>query len=89
MQTVALLENFVDNVRSACDERGLTQRELANRSGVHYVTVSKLLAGKVTNPSLDVCERIAAAAGLNPALAFVAPEKPKPRRRVAEKSIAN
>lgn len=40
---------------------GLTQKDLAEASGVHYVTVSRVLSGKV-NPSVEICIAIAQAA---------------------------
>lgn len=65
-----LSENFARNLKRACQERGITQRELARLSGVHYVTVSKIFTNRYLNPGLNLCETLAAAAGLDPERAF-------------------
>lgn len=55
-----LAETFRENLRSAIDRTGMTQRDLATKSGVHYVTICNILAGKV-EPSLTICEALAKA----------------------------
>jgi len=67
-----LLNNFRHNLLAACQERGVSQQDLANRSGVHYVSVSRILAGK-QDPSVDICERLAIAAGVRPDTIFLEP----------------
>jgi len=54
-------EKFRANLRHACTVKGLTQQELARRSGVHWVTISRILHGH-QEPSMIVCERLAEAA---------------------------
>jgi transcriptional regulator with XRE-family HTH domain len=68
MQPMPLLSNFVANLRTACERRNLSQRALADSAGVHYVTVNRIFQQKLS-PSIDVCEKLAIAAGL------AAPEK--------------
>lgn len=72
MQDMALLTNFRDNLRKACRDQGITMAELAERSGVHYVTISKILNGRM-NPSIDICEKLAIHAKMRPDTAFLAP----------------
>jgi transcriptional regulator with XRE-family HTH domain len=69
-----LVANFAQNLRSKCREIGLTHRELAERADVHYVHVSRILCGH-TSPSVEVCEKLARAAGMRPDSAFLPPEK--------------
>lgn len=69
-----LLQNFRDNLRDAMQERGLDQQDLAKKSGVHYVTISRILGGK-QDPTVTVCERLASAAGIRADLVFLSPEK--------------
>lgn len=56
-----LADNFRENLRSAIEKNGLTQRQLAEKSGVHYVTICNILAGRA-EPSLTICEALAKAA---------------------------
>lgn len=53
------------NLRSAREERGLTQEEVARRSGVHATEVSRIEAGK-RDPRVSTVERLAAAVNLPP-----------------------
>jgi transcriptional regulator with XRE-family HTH domain len=62
MQTVAALDNFRDNIRSRCEEKGLTHRDLAKKAKVHHVTISRILNGH-HSPSIPVAERLAKALG--------------------------
>lgn len=72
MSTMPLLDNFVCNVREAMDSRGITGAELARRSGLHFVTISRILNGKLC-PTLDTCERLANAVDIRPDTAFLEP----------------
>ena len=58
------IENFRDNLRSALDRKGMTQRQLAEESKIHFVTISRILSG-VISPTIDTCERLAAAVGID------------------------
>jgi transcriptional regulator with XRE-family HTH domain len=53
------------NLRNAREERGLTQEEVARRSGVHATEVSRIEAGK-RDPRVSTVERLAAAVELPP-----------------------
>ena len=55
------LNNFRRNIRAACDKAGISQRQLAEDAGIHYVTVNRILRGHLC-PTIDVCEKIADAA---------------------------
>jgi transcriptional regulator with XRE-family HTH domain len=46
------------------ERRGWTQAELAEKAGIHLVTVSQLEAG-LRGPSLDMAERLATALGMS------------------------
>jgi transcriptional regulator with XRE-family HTH domain len=62
---------FRQNVREDLRLRGITQGELARRAKISQVYLSLILSGK-SNPSLAVCEKIAA--GLETSLeALIAP----------------
>lgn len=51
------------NLVRAAKAQGVNQRELARRSGVHWVTVNRVVRGHIV-PSIPVAERLAAAVGL-------------------------
>lgn len=63
-----MIDNFVSNLLTACTRKGWSQAELARQSGVHYVTVNKIIKRKL-NPTVELCEKLASAAG------FSTPEK--------------
>jgi transcriptional regulator with XRE-family HTH domain len=54
------------NLRDARKKLGLTQEEVANRSGVHATEVSRIEAGK-RDPKVSTLERLAAAVEVPPA----------------------
>jgi transcriptional regulator with XRE-family HTH domain len=53
------------NLRRARDRLGLTQEEVAGRSGVHATEVSRIEAGK-RDPRVTTVERLAKAVGVSP-----------------------
>ena len=57
-------EAFRLNVRRYVKLNGITYGELAERASLSREWLSKMLAGK-SNPTLPVCERIAAALGMS------------------------
>lgn len=63
MQTVAALDNFRKNLIRRCESEGISQQELARKSGVHYVTINRIFRGHAV-PTIPVAERLAKAAGL-------------------------
>lgn len=59
-----LLKNFRDNLARSIVERGESKTAIAERAGIHRVTLHKILAGGF-DPSLDLCERLADALGFS------------------------
>jgi len=72
MSTVALINNFVGNLQAALKKQGMSQAALAREAGVHYVTVNRILKYRLT-PTIDVCERLAIAAKMQPEKIFRKP----------------
>ncbi len=73
MTTVPMLiNNFVANLRAAMQENSISGAELARRADLHWVTVSRILNGKLC-PTLETCERLSEAAGIRPDTAFLEP----------------
>ena len=52
-----------ERLRRAVERAGLTQREVARRSGLEEATVSDLLNGKTRRPAFDSVERVVKAIG--------------------------
>lgn len=48
------------------ERRGLSQAELARRSGVSQATISRIEAGKTRGVDLDTLDRLARALGVSP-----------------------
>lgn len=71
---MALKENFLTNLRRAMDRLGFDQQELAEKSGVHYVTISRILNGH-NEPNFETCERLAKAVEIDPPKIFCHPRK--------------
>lgn len=69
---MALINNFVGNLQSALEKHGMSQASLARESGVHYVTINRILKYKLT-PTVDVCEKLAIAAKMQPEKIFRKP----------------
>jgi transcriptional regulator with XRE-family HTH domain len=57
--------NLGRNLRHARDRLGLTQEQVAERSGVHATEVSRIEAGK-RDPRISTMERLAKAVGIPP-----------------------
>ncbi|ULQ47565.1 helix-turn-helix domain-containing protein [Flagellatimonas centrodinii] len=60
-----LREQLARNLRAARQHAGLTQEQLAERSGLHQTYLSDIERGK-RNVTLDVVERLAAALSVAP-----------------------
>lgn len=60
-----LQDNFRANLQAALEDLGWSQAELSRKSGVHVVTISRILTG-VLEPSLAMCEKLAAAVKVKP-----------------------
>lgn len=69
---VALLDNFRANLESQCKELSISQSELSRRSGIHRVTITRILSGSI-DPSVATCEKLAKAAGIRPDTIFLEP----------------
>ena len=69
-----ILNNFRENIVAACAKAKISQAELARRSGVHFVTVNRIFKG-VLSPSVEICEKLAEAAGIQPEKSFSSPRK--------------
>lgn len=64
-----LADNFAENLGTAMTRQKLSQRELARISGVHYVTINRILKREM-DPSLSICEKLAIAVGIAPEKSF-------------------
>lgn len=53
MDNVTLFENFRANLKAHCKASGVSYVELARRSGIHEVTISRIMNGR-NCPSVDV-----------------------------------
>ena len=56
---------ILDTIRAEKDRQGLTNEQLANRSGVPIGTVNRLLSGKTTSPSYINVAALARALGVS------------------------
>lgn len=59
------MAHFGGNLRAARKRLGLTQEEVARRSGVHVTEVSRIEAGK-RDPKVSTLERLAKAVEIKP-----------------------
>lgn len=59
-------------IRELAAEKGLTQKDLAEKCGVSAVSLSRINNG-IFKPSLDTLEKIAAALGVEVSALFAAP----------------
>lgn len=60
-----LLDNFRENIRQKIDNSGMSKTAIADRAGIHRVTLHKILAGEF-EPSLAMCEKLAKALEFTP-----------------------
>jgi DNA-binding phage protein len=67
----------------ARQSRGLSLTEIARRSGIDPASLSRLEAGKNSNPTFETLSRYAAALGLRLDLSLVEIETPRRRRRAS------
>lgn len=59
---LSLFETFVRSLRHAVKKSGISQQELARRSGVHFVTINRLLNGTLENTTFELAEKLLDAA---------------------------
>lgn len=64
-QTIGDMGDFGSNLRAARRRLGLTQEQVAQRSGVHVTEVSRIEAGK-RDPKISTLERLAKAVEMEP-----------------------
>ena len=69
-QDVGLLHHFAANLVIARDNAGLTQKQLADRTGIHQADISKIERG-IANPSLSTLQRLAEGLGLSLEIQFI------------------
>ena len=74
MSTVILQDNFVANLTAAMARLGMSQQDLAAASGVHFVTINRILRGH-NEPKFDICEKLAKAVGIDPPKIFSHPRR--------------
>ena len=70
------MQDEFNMIRALIDARisqGLTQRQLAERTGVHQADISKLESG-MRNPTLNMLKRLAEGMGMNLRIEFVPKE---------------
>jgi transcriptional regulator with XRE-family HTH domain len=65
---------FRENVSRAMKGNGLTQKKLAEKAGITEAYMNRVLRG-TSCPTVDVCEKIAAALEVQVAALFIAPAK--------------
>jgi transcriptional regulator with XRE-family HTH domain len=70
--------NLGVNLKAARTNLGLTQEEVANRSGVHATEVSRIEAGK-RDPQVSTVEKLARAVELRPGKLLEEPGTPARR----------
>lgn len=71
---MALYDNFLTNLKAAMARLDMSQQDLAESSGVHYVTINRILNGH-NEPKFDICEKLATAVGIDPPKIFSTPRK--------------
>jgi len=57
-----LFETFLQSLVEAMDRRGMSQQELSRLSGVHWVTINRLLKGSLDNTTFELAEKLLDAA---------------------------
>ena len=68
--TTRLFSVFQETLRVAMAKKSMSQQDLARASGVHFVTINRILQGAVDNISFDVAEKLLVAAGVSPEKIF-------------------
>lgn len=61
-----LFDNFLGTLRQELERNGMSQRDLAKASDIHYVTVSRILSGQKRNIRFDTADRLLEAARATP-----------------------
>lgn len=71
---MSLEQDAIDALREAAEKSGLSQYQLAARSGLSRAAINRVFRGRMS-PSIDTCERIARAIGIDPREIFQARKK--------------
>lgn len=64
-----IMDSFAKGMLQARKERRMTQKELADKSGIYQADVSKMERG-LSNPSLSTIQRVADALGVDVQINF-------------------
>jgi transcriptional regulator with XRE-family HTH domain len=62
---MSMRDNLIENIRTALEIFGLSQAEVSRRSGIHKVTINRILK-RDFEPSLDACEKLARGLAVEP-----------------------
>lgn len=65
METVARPQNIGERVRELRRARPMTLRELADKSGVHYVSIHRIESGTAKEPHPSTVRKLAEALGVS------------------------
>lgn len=74
MANALAFRNLRLNLAAICTKKKITQRELARRAEVHFVTVNRIFQG-VQEPTVGVAEKLAEAVGVPVEKIFSAPKE--------------
>jgi transcriptional regulator with XRE-family HTH domain len=64
------MDVFTATLKTAMARKKLTQQDLARESGIHFVTINRILNGAVENIGFDTAEKLLRAAGVKPEKIF-------------------
>lgn len=70
---MSLRDNIAANIEAACQEKGISQSELARLSGCSRPHLNRIIQRKAA-ATVDVCEVIAKALGIPAPFLFVKPD---------------
>lgn len=68
--TTILFDVFTATLKAAMARKKMNQQDLAEVSGVHFVTINRILNNAVENISFDTAEKLLLAAGVEPEKIF-------------------
>jgi len=59
------MSTIAQNIRLYRQKRKMTQKELAEKAGIDFFTLSKIETGTTANPSIETMKRLAQALGMS------------------------
>lgn len=65
-----MIESFGEKLKRLLEEKGMSQRQLAIRSGIEREYINQIIKGKVKKPGLDKTQKIAEGLGESPLVFF-------------------